>query len=428
MTRRPHFRRLDLISLLVYLILISISLIMIYSISYSLYEPNEIFTLGSQFFKQLIFVSGSLVLGFFIYLLKIKFLLNSTDVFYMISIGLLLGLFVFGDRIAGAQSWYSIGTFGFQPSELAKVTTVLMISKLFHRNDGDALIFRNFLLVLGIIFLPMILIVSQSDPGTTVTFLFLSFLLYRQGISVVVFMAGILVFFIFMITLIFGTVKSILILFLFVYSLYFLIKRFNLGLTKRILTLVTCCSLVVILFSGFVYYQIFEPHHRDRIEVFLGLETDIQNIGYQLNQSKIALESGRLFGTGYLNGPRTLGNYIPEQHTDYIFTAVAEQWGFAGSILIIGLYILLIIRVLNRASLHNSQFRKTFSYGFAAFLLGHFLINIGSNIGLVPTIGIPLPFLSYGGSNILSFTIFMAIYLSMDYRRLSHKTLNDYPA
>ena len=416
MTRRPHFRRLDLISLLVYLILISISLIMIYSISYSQIEPNEI-TLGSQFFKQLIFVSGSLVLGFFIYLLKIKFLLNSTDVFYMISIGLLLGLFVFGDRIAGAQSWYSIGTFGFQPSELAKVTTVLMISKLFHRNDGDALIFRNFL-CFG--HMPsMFYVPSQSCT----TYFFIQFLAYRQELCVVY--GRVLVFFFH--DYLFWNV-NLSILFLFVYSLYFLIKRFNLGLTKRILTLVTCCSLVVILFSGFVYYQIFEPHHRDRIEVFLGLETDIQNIGYQLNQSKIALESGRLFGTGYLNGPRTLGNYIPEQHTDYIFTAVAEQWGFAGSILIIGLYILLIIRVLNRASLHNSQFRKTFSYGFAAFLLGHFLINIGSNIGLVPTIGIPLPFLSYGGSNILSFTIFMAIYLSMDYRRLSHKTLNDYPA
>ena len=391
---------------------------MIYSVTYDKTFPDDVMSYDSLFYKHLFSILSCLLVGSSIYLLRTNFLLGYSIVVYIVVIGLLLGLFVFGQRIGGSQSWYRLGNIGIQPSELAKFTTALLVAKVFHENIRSFKR-KNVIWVMVVIALPMVLILLQPDYGTAITFLFLSFLLYGRGLNFFSFMSGLYVIILFMMSLIFGPLRSILTILLLIYLTYFVLRMCKIKWSKTLLILIISCSLGIILISGFVYQNAFEPHHRNRIEVFLGLKEDNQNIGYQLRQSKMAIEDGRLLGTGFLNGPRTLGNFIPEQHNDYIFTAVAEQWGFLGSILVVGLYTLLIYRIISRASLHRSRFERTFSYGFACFLLAHFFINIGMNIGIVPTVGIPLPYLSYGGSNLMTFTLFLAIYLSMDYRRLS---------
>ncbi|MCY4253579.1 MAG: rod shape-determining protein RodA [Flavobacteriaceae bacterium] len=420
MSLNVHLYRFDLFSLISYLLLLMISLVMVHSVTHDkVFSPDGL-SYAPLFYKHLFSILLALVVGISIYLLRINFLINYSIIAYGIVIVMLVGLFVFGQSIAGSQSWYRLGSIGLQPSELAKLTTVLMVAKIFH-NSHRKFKRKNVIWVLGVIALPMFLILLQPDFGTAITFLFLSLLLYGEGLGLVSYLSIFYVGILFMMTLVFGPLRSTLIILLLAYLTYFILRRYNIQWSRTLSILITACSLGIILISSFAYQNVMESHHRNRLEVFLGLKKDNQNIGYHLHQSKMAIADGRLLGTGLFKGPRTLGNFIPEQHNDYIFTAVAEQWGFLGSLLLIGLYTLLVYRVITRASLHRSRFEKIFSYGFACFLLSHFFINIGMNIGLVPTIGIPLPYMSYGGSNLLTFTLFLAIYLSMDYRRLSVK-------
>ncbi|MCY4298288.1 MAG: rod shape-determining protein RodA [Flavobacteriaceae bacterium] len=413
--------RFDFISLLIYLLLLLVSLAMIYSVTYEKSFSQDTIRFHPLFYKHLVTILLCLVVGIGAYLLRINFLINYSVISYLISFGLLMGLFVVGQRVAGSQSWYRLGDIGIQPSELAKLATTLFVAKVFLDNTRSFKR-KNLMWVIVIIALPIILILLQPDFGTAITFLFLSFLLYGQGLNLFSFISVLYVAGLFMMTLVVGYLRSILVILMLMYITYFVFRYYKINWSRTLLILITSCSLGIILISGYVYQNLLEPHHRNRIEVFLGLQKDSQSIGYHLYQSKMAIEDGRLLGTGYLNGPRTMGDFIPEQHNDYIFTAIAEQWGFLGSTLFIGLYTLLICRVINRGSLHRSQFEKKFSYGFACFLLAHFFINIGMNTGIVPTIGIPLPYLSYGGSNLLAFTLFLAIYLSMDYQRLAVKS------
>ena len=426
MSLNAHFYRFDLLSLFSYLLLLIISLIMIHSVTYDKMFSQDGLSFDPLFYKHLFSILLVLSVGSGFYFLNINFLINYSIISYAIVIGMLIGLFILGLSVAGSQSWYRLYGIGVQPSELAKLTTALMVAKIFH-NSHRTFKRKNMIWVVSIIALPMLLILLQPDFGTALTFLFLGLLLYGQGLNLFSFLSVLYMAILFMMTLVLGSIRSTIIVLLLVYISYFVLRRYKIRWSRTLLILIAVCSLGIILISGFIYQNLMESHHRDRIEVFLGLKRDNQNIGYHLHQSKMAIEDGRLLGTGLYKGPRTLGNFIPEQHNDYIFTAIAEQWGFLGSLLLIGLYTLLIYRVITRASLHRSRFKKTFSYGFACFLLAHFFINIGMNIGLVPTIGIPLPYMSYGGSNLLTFTLFLAIYLSMDYRRLSVKSLDTPP-
>ena len=261
------------------------------------------------------------------------------------------------------------------------------------------------------------LIILQPDAGSALVFFGLFFVLIREGLDFrwLLFGLGLIVVFIF--TLLFKPLIVSIGITLITLIIFGLVKKLKPKLTPFIVTLSIC---VVTSYSvDFIFNSVFEQRHRDRFNIILGFETDTRGIGYNINQSKIAVGSGGFSGKGYLNGTQTKGNFVPEQHTDYIFSTVGEEWGFLGGSFIILLFTILIFRIIYRSEKQSSAFRRIFSYAFSSMLFVHFFVNIGMTLGLVPTVGIPLPFVSYGGSSLMAFSLMLFIYLNFDYNRLS---------
>tara|TARA_R110002050_G_scaffold32033_2_gene82451 strand:- start:891 stop:1922 length:1032 start_codon:yes stop_codon:yes gene_type:complete len=336
----------------------------------------------------------------------------------------LLGLFVFGKTIAGATSWYDLGFFNLQPSELAKVATALALAKYLSDIQTDIKRRKDQLYSLLILLIPALLIIPQPDPGSALVFFALIFVIFREGLPLFYLAIVVSLILIFIITLMFGTIWLIIGLALLV-ILLFGFKRKSLKIPAIPLTLI---SVAVILFSlsvNFVYNNVFEQRHRDRFGLWLRLEKDPnkleqirKSIGYNTYQSEKAIESGGFFGKGFLEGTRTKGDFVPEQHTDYIFSTVGEEWGFFGTATVIILFSVLFLRLISLAERQKNAFARMYGYGVISILLIHYFINIGMVIGILPTIGIPLPFFSYGGSGLLFFTILLFIFLRLDTNRL----------
>jgi rod shape determining protein RodA len=327
----------------------------------------------------------------------------------------LVGLFIFGQTISGATSWYNIGGFGLQPAEFTKITSALVVAEFLSGFQKDVRKRNDLIKAFLFILTPVMLIILQPDAGSALVFFGLFFVLIREGLDLrwLLFGLGLIVVFIF--TLLFKPLIVSISIALITLVIFGLIK--NQKLNPFIVTFSIC---VVFSYSvDFIYNSIFEQRHRDRFNIILGLETDTRGIGYNINQSKIAIGSGGFSGKGYLNGTQTKGDFVPEQHTDYIFSTVGEEWGFLGSSFIILLFTILIFRVIYRAEKQSSAFRRMFSYAFAGMLFIQFFINVGMTLGLVPTVGIPLPFISYGGSSLMAFSLMLFIYLNFDYNRLS---------
>jgi rod shape determining protein RodA len=327
----------------------------------------------------------------------------------------LVGLFIFGQTISGATSWYNIGGFGLQPAEFTKITSALVVAEFLSGFQKDVRKRNDLIKAFLFILTPVMLIILQPDAGSALVFFGLFFVLIREGLDLrwLLFGLGLIVVFIF--TLLFKPLIVSISIALITLVIFGLIK--NQKLNPFIVTFSVC---VVFSYSvDFIYNSVFEQRHRDRFNIILGLETDTRGIGYNINQSKIAIGSGGFSGKGYLNGTQTKGDFVPEQHTDYIFSTVGEEWGFLGSSFIILLFTILIFRVIYRAEKQSSVFRRMFSYAFAGMLFIQFFINVGMTLGLVPTVGIPLPFISYGGSSLMAFSLMLFIYLNFDYNRLS---------
>ena len=410
--------RLDWFSLLIYLLLIIFGITNIYSTTLS-EDTVSLFELASPAGKQFwIFIFCFFFLPITLYI-NSNFFEHLSLVFYILSILSLLGLFVFGQKISGATSWYLIGGFSLQPSELAKITTSLLLARSLSSIQMDinkrAFLFKIFF----IIGLPFFLILVQPDAGSALVYLGLFFVLLREGMSMKMLYFGIGLILIFILTLVFDPLILSLAFFIILILIYRLILRYypNAKITPLIMILG-----VSILFSfsvDFIFNSVFEQRHRDRFNVILGLENDTKGIGYNINQSKIAIGSGGFSGKGFLNGTQTKGGFVPAQHTDYIFSTVGEEWGFIGSSGLIILFTILILRILYRAEKHIHPFPRIFSYSLASMLFVHFFINIGMTLGLVPTVGIPLPFISYGGTNLIAFSLMFFIYLNLDANRLN---------
>ena len=409
------FFRLDWVSFLIYISLISFGLLNIYSATYQ-QSTLTLFNLSTVIGKQFwVFIWCLIVFPIILYI-KSNFFEHLSYIFYAISILSLLGLFVFGQKISGATSWYTIGPFGLQPAEFAKITTALVVAKFLSGIQTD-IRKRNYLFkILLLILIPVILITLQPDPGSAFVFLGLFFVFMREGLDLKWLFFGLGLIVVFIATLILNPLIVCLGVGFIIFIIYRLIKKSNSKLNPYIITMVSC-----VFFSysvDFIFNSAFEQRHRDRFNIILGLETDTKGIGYNINQSKIAIGSGGFSGKGYLNGTQTKGNFVPEQHTDYIFSTIGEEWGFLGSSLLICLFTLLIFRVVHRAEKQSNVFRRVFSYAFASMLFIHFFINIGMTLGLVPTVGIPLPFISYGGSSLMAFSLMLFIYLNFDSQRL----------
>jgi len=414
---RLSILKYDLVSIGLYIGLVSFGIINIYSSSFN-GSSISFLDLSSIVGKQVIFFFLSLVALIFILFTRNKFFDNSASIVYFLSIILLLGLFVFGVERGGARSWYALGPLSFQPSELAKFATALFLSKFLSIIQTDLNRKRDILIVLIIILVPLILTTIQPDPGSALIFLAFIFPVIREGLSLDYFYFGLYIISTLLLTLKFNFLVSLAILTIIflTYLIYLRNKKIKVSLLKYLFSFFI---LVSISFStNYLFENILEQRHRDRINLVLGKEIDTSGIGYNINQSKIALSNGGFFGTGFLKGTQTKGNFVPRQHTDFIFSTIGEEWGFIGTLTTIVIFSFLIIRIITRADKQPNHFRRIYSYCFASLVFFHFFLNVGMSIGLIPSIGIPLPFISYGGSSLLIFSMMFFVYLNFDSSRL----------
>ena len=409
---------MDWLSLIIYLLLVIFGIINIYSttlseVTVTLFDMNS--PAGKQFW---IFIFSLIFLPIILFI-NSNFFEHLSLIFYILSILSLLGLFFFGQKISGATSWYFIGGFSMQPSEFAKITTSLLVASTLSSIQADIKKISFVTKLLLIIGLPMILVIFQPDAGTALVFLGLFFVLLREGMDMKTLYFGMGFISLFILTLIFGPLILSIALFFILILVYRLILQYYPKTKKTPFVLLYGISVLFNISVNFIFNSVFEQRHRDRFNIMLGLENDTQGIGYNINQSKIAIGSGGFSGKGFLNGTQTKGGFVPEQHTDYIFSTVGEEWGFIGSSGLIILFTVLISRILYRAEKHTQSFPRMFSYCFASMLFVHFFVNVGMTLGLVPTVGIPLTFISYGGTNLMAFSLMLFIYLNLDANRLN---------
>ena len=410
--------RLDWLLILVYLLLVSFGIINVYSATYS-ETLDGFFDVSQPVGKQVFFLVFSFFIGIIILSVNSKFFEQFALVGYFVTILLLLGLFIFGKTVSGATSWYSIGGLSVQPSEMAKVSTALMIASFLSKFQSDLKTPRTLLKIGAYVLLPFLLIVLQPDPGSALVFGAFFFPLFREGLNYAYLIIFFSLLFLFFITLSFHFGIVIGIISLVIFLIYYFIKKMNPKLKIWPFIIFLIISIGFSFSVDYIFNNVFQQRHRDRINIVLGKEVDTQGVGYNINQSKIAIGSGGLNGKGFLKGTQTKGDFVPEQHTDYIFSTIAEEWGFLGSFFLIFLFCFLISRMILQAEKQTNKFRRIFSYGSAGVIFTHFFINIGMSLGMVPTIGIPLPFISYGGSSILAFSIMIFIHLNFDANRLN---------
>tara|TARA_B100000780_G_scaffold85330_1_gene58512 strand:+ start:12534 stop:13775 length:1242 start_codon:yes stop_codon:yes gene_type:complete len=407
-----NIKKIDWLSVFILSILIALGLGNIFSSSQT-YLLESIFSLN-PFTKQLFFVIISIFIFFFVQILPTNFFIKYSSILYIFSILSLTGLFVFGNEVNGALAWYQISGFSIQPSEFAKPITALALAKYLSDINSNLKTIKTQFYSFLIILIPITLIMLQPDPGTIIIFLSFILVFYKIGLPSIymnLFVGFIILFF----ATILLTPKNVVI---FLVILMLISLFFNKKIIKKTFIYGLIFSLFV--FSvDFIFNNVFEERHRNRFNIVMGMKQDNQGTGYNTNQSRIAFASGGLTGEGFLKGSQTRGNFVPEQHTDYIFSTVGEEWGFLGASFIILLYTVLMLRISKRAELQRNLFSKIFSYSAVTIIFSHFFINIGMVIGLVPTIGIPLPFLSYGGSSLLAFVLLFSIYIKLDSERTS---------
>lgn len=413
--QRSPFFNADWLIIFTYLALCIIGWFNIHAAVYDPLNPS-IIDLDTNYGKQLIFIISAIIIGFAILLLDSKFFITFSPIFYGITIILLILVLIIGRNVGGNQAWIPIGSFRLQPSEFAKFATCLLLARYLSSGIVKVQDLKTQLIAAGIILLPTALILLQPDVGSALTFSSLILVLYREGLSGYFLIIEGLSILLFILTILYNKYLVISGVLLFTGTLTYIYRK-----NRKILTVVGVGFIFSILFVfsvDFVYKEILKPHHRNRIDVILGKVNDPRGVGYNLNQSKIAIGSGGLWGKGYLQGTQTKYDFVPEQSTDFIFCTVGEEWGFAGCFVVIGLYLFLLIRIINIAERQRSSFARIYGYGVASILFFHIFINIGMTIGLIPVIGIPLPFLSYGGSSLWSFTILLFILLKFDSNRM----------
>ena len=377
----------------------------------------EIFDFSVRYGKQLIWIVLSIFLITLILFLDTRFYIRFSSLIYLISVLSLIGLFIFGKTVNGAKSWYAIGDFSIQPSEFAKIAVALGVAKLLGEKQFDMTTLNNQLKALLLISIPALLIILQPDQGSALVFLSMFFVFYREGLPRNYIYIGFILIILAILIIKYGTISiNIGITALFVLFLLYLNKKDKYKIRKHWLR-ITSSYIGLLLFSLSIYYiynNQLPQRHKDRIDLALNIIKDKQGKGYNTLQSEIAIGSGGFLGQGYLKGSQTHGKFVPEQDTDYIFSAIAEEWGFLGGSIVIILFMLLILRLIKVAESQKSKFSRVYGYSIASIFFIHFAINIGMVIGIVPTIGIPLPFMSYGGSSLWSFTILLFIFIRLD--------------
>ena len=459
---------IDWVSILLYLLLVLIGWINIYA---AVYDENHssILDISQKYGKQLIWIGAAFVLAFLVLLTDSKFFTTFSMVIYGIMIFLLIAVLFFGTETKGARSWFEVGDFRIQPAEFAKFATNLAIAYVMSRHNFKVMRFSSLLTIGLILALPAGLIILQNDTGSALVYSSFILVLFREGLhgsilllcfvaAAIFIMALLYTPFTVLLVIIGGTliafyyyrhdIRELFQIILFIgcgFGLFVLIKwMFNLSISdyymllivyvitsitsiypiykrkmKNMITLLLISWLCVGAAPSVNYaFDHLQPHQQDRINELLGIKVDPKGTGYNVTQSKIAIGSGGLLGKGFLQGTQTKLNFVPEQSTDFIFCTVCEEWGFIGSTLVIVLLAVFILRIIKLAERQRSSFSRIYGYGVASILFFHVAVNIGMTIGMAPVIGIPLPFFSYGGSSLWSFTILIFIFLRLDANRL----------
>lgn len=408
---------LDWISIGIYIVLVIMGWLNIYSSSLSsVADETSIFDFSQIYGKQFMFILLSIPLIFIVLSVDGKFYEKFSSVIYVVGLLSLAGLFVFGKEVKGQVNWYSFGSFGLQPSEFVKSATALALAKYLSDVQVNLKDTNRQIQALGILFLPILLIVPH-DPGSALIYSIFIIVLYREGLPSWYVWTGFIALVLFVLALI---IKPLVLCGIALLVILFVYYRSRLINRNWVLS-----SIIFLMIGGFVFSvdyvfeNVFKQHHRDRFNILLGKEVDMKGIGYNTNQSEIAIGSGGLFGKGYLEGTQTKGGFVPEQHTDYIFTTVGEEWGFLGSLFVIALFVCLIMRIIYLSERQKTKFSRVYGYCVAGILFIHFFVNIAMVAGIFPTIGVPLPFFSYGGSGLWGFTILLFIFLKMDANKVN---------
>lgn len=414
--QQPKPASIDWISLTLYVVFVISGLLCIYASVYKETNP-DIYDMDMNYGKQLLWIVISSFIALLILLVDEKLFYAFAYGFYGITILLLLATFVIGAEIKGSSSWIRIGGFQIQPAEFAKFGTALALAKFLSGYNINFKDWKVKLISFAIIILPMVIILLQNETGSALVFASFSLVLYREGLPGWLLLVGVGLAVLAIFALLFPPLYIIIAL--------VVLAAIVLALVRRTTLLVILTIGIVAFSSAFVssvnyaFENVLQAHQRTRVNVLLGKEVDLKGAGYNVQQSLIAIGSGGFLGKGYLEGTQNKFRFVPEQSTDFIFCTIGEEFGFIGSLVFISLYMLLLYRLLVMAERQRSKFNRTYGYSLVSILFFHFLINIGMTLGLMPVIGIPLPFFSYGGSALLSFTILLFIFIRLDANRVN---------
>lgn len=409
----PEKKLYDWASILLYLGIVLFGWLNIYAACYDEAHAS-VFDFSRQHGKQILWMASAFLIAVCILLIHPRVFSNGSYIIYGIVLLLLVATLFIGTVTNGGQSWIDFGAFKFQPSEFAKFATALALSKYISAIDIDLTLLRTRATLALMVLVPAGLILLQHDTGSALVFLAFLLPFFREGLSHYILLIGLLAIILFVSALLInkyllmGILLAICLFYLFVW----LSKRTSRNYWHTAAFFIVCCLFT--LSVEFTFEHVLETHQRNRIYVLLGKVEDPRGVGYNVDQAKIAIGSGGLFGKGFLNGTITKANFVPEQETDFIFCTVGEEWGFIGCLILIAAYVLLLIRLITMAERQRSTFSRFYGYCVASILFFHFAINIGMVLGLVPVIGIPLPFFSYGGSSLIAFTILLFIFIRQD--------------
>ena len=405
--------KLDWTTIGLYLAIMLFGWVNIYAAGYDEAHAS-IFDISVQHGKQLIWMSTALLLAVIIVFTEPRVFSNTAYLIYGLVMGLLVITLFLAVTVNGGKSWIDFGFFRFQPSEFAKFATALALAKYLSTIGINLREMHTKVIAVALLAVPAVLILLQHDTGSALVFMGFVLPLFREGLSGAILILGVVAIALFVMALLVN--KYILLAILAVLAILYLFVWLNKRTQRdylRTIGIFLCC--VIFIFSvDFVFNGVLEPHQRERIDVLLGKTEDLQGSGYNVNQSKIAIGSGGFIGKGFLKGTLTKADFVPEQETDFIFCTVGEEWGFVGSSILVALYIILLIRLVEMAERQRSPFARIYGYSVASILFIHLFVNVGMVLGLVPVIGIPLPFFSYGGSSLLAFTILLFIFIRQD--------------
>lgn len=399
-----------------YALLLMMGWLNIYAVVFDETSAKSFFDLSTNSGRQMIFIGASMVIIFIILIIDMRFYETVAYLIFGVAIFVLVLVPFIGKEVGGNKSWLGIGSFGVQPSEFAKFATALAVAKFIGSVGFRMDNMRNQAILFGMIGVPIVLILLQKDWGTAMVFCFFLLMFYREGMSPFLLVVGTCVAALFILTLLIPNRLWIEGAILVILAVLIIAGKKS---VRRIVTLVAGAVIIVgfVESTGYIINNLLKPHHRDRIRVLINPDSDPLGDGWNVTQSKIAIGSGGFIGKGYLKGTQTKFDFVPKQSTDFIFCTIGEEWGYIGSLAVVGLFIALILRVVHIAERQKNRFARAYGYSVASLFFAHFAINIGMTIGLFPVVGIPLPFFSYGGSALWSFTILLFIMLKLDANR-----------